>query len=426
MRKSLFKKVSAAILSLTLVVGMAAVVPAAVKTGTDISASKAWSSFSVQTGEDKNEWKNALIKDGQTYNNTENVFKSYTENASMTNKTASSFLMNIVSTGSSAQWGPSKNIDDLGNVVWEAKQSNPWGVTATKIVNIEKGRTYTISFKIKSTLQNEIKKTQNVEGKYYYETKDKNGKVTVHYTTSVVKKNGKTVDKATGNQVSHVGTVVGTGVMNYVKHIHFKAYRNNEKDGDPAITLSNVKATYNGKSVYSKKGDYTFIALDSRNTDYVTVTANVTIPGDNLAYKQSTMGLKFAFGSFTIEYPNENDMSGTIDVKDFKVTAGSAVPASTKVKKATPNAKKGTMKVSLKKIKGAKQYEVQYYSSYDKSSKTYSGKKTVKSKKNTVTIKNKKKIKSKKTLYVRARYYKTVNGKKTYSVWSAIKKVKVK
>ena len=426
MRKSIFQKMSAVFLSMTLVVGMAASVPAAVKKGTDISASKAWQSFSVQTGEDKNEWKNALIKDGQKYDNKENVFKSYTENASMKTKTPKSFLMDIVSTGSSAQWGPSKKVDDLGNIVWEAKMSNPWGVTATKIVNIEKGRTYTISFKIKSTLKNEIKKTQNVPGKYYYETKDKKGKTIVHYTTSVVKKNGKTVDKATGNPVSHVGTVVGTGVMNYVKHIHFKAYRNNEKDGDPALTLQNVKATYNGKSVYSKKGDYTFIALDSRNKDYVTVTANVTIPGDSLAYKQSTMGLKFAFGSFTMEYPNENDMSGTIDVQDFKVVAGSDVPKATKVSKATAKAKKGTMKVSLKKAKGAKGYEVQYFTSYSKSSKSYSGKKTIKAKKNVVTIKNKKKFKAKKTIYVRARYYKTVNGKKAYSVWSAIKKVKVK
>ena len=59
----------------------------------------------------------------------------------MKTKTPKSFLMDIVSTGSSAQWGPSKKVDDLGNVVWEAKMSNPWGVTATKIVNIEKGRT---------------------------------------------------------------------------------------------------------------------------------------------------------------------------------------------------------------------------------------------------------------------------------------------
>ena len=426
MRKSLFKRISAVVLSLTLAVGMTAAVPAAVKTGTDISAAKAWSSFSVQTGEDKNEWKNALLKDGQIYNNTENVFKSFTENATMTNKTGTGFLMNIVSTGSSAQWGPTKDIDDLGNVVWEAKQSNPWGVTATKILSIEKGRTYTISFKIKSTLQNKIKKTKNVAGKYYYETKDSNGKVTVHYTTSVVKKNGKTVDKATGNQVKHVGTVMETGATNYVKHIHFKAYRNHEKDGDPALTLKNVKATYNGTSVYSKNGDYSFIALDSRNTDYVTVTATVSIPGDNLAYRQSTMGIKFAFGAFTMEYPNENDMSGTIDVKDFKVVAGAAVPPSTKVVRASASSKTKAMKVSLKKAKRAKGYEVQYFTSYNRSSKTYAGKKTVKSKKYKVTIKNRKKFKARKTIYVRARYYKMVNGKKAYSVWSAVKKVKVK
>ena len=48
MRKSIFQKMSAVFLSMTLVVGMAASVPAAVKKGTDISASKAWQSFSVQ------------------------------------------------------------------------------------------------------------------------------------------------------------------------------------------------------------------------------------------------------------------------------------------------------------------------------------------------------------------------------------------
>ena len=412
MRKNFFKKISAVALSLTMVVGMVGTVPAAVKTGTDISNGVKWQAFSIHTREDGGKWEDELKKDGQVYNNKKDAFKSYGENAKLAAaSTNGDALLNITSTGYSAQWTP------MGTVV----QSNPWGVTLKKILNIDRGRTYTISFKIKSTLENEIKKTQNVPGKYYYETKDKKGKTIVHYTTSVVKKNGKTVDKATGNPVSHVGTVVGTGVMNYVKHIHFKAYRNNEKDGDPALTLQNVKATYNGKSVYSKKGDYTFIALDSRNKDYVTVTANVTIPGDSLAYKQSTMGLKFAFGSFTMEYPNENDMSGTIDVQDFKVVAGSDVPKATKVSKATAKAKKGTMKVSLKKAKGAKGYEVQYFTSYSKSSKSYSGKKTVKAKKNVVTIKNKKKFKAKKTIYVRARYYKTVNGKKAYSVWSAIK-----
>ena len=41
-----------------------------------------------------------------------------------------------------------------------AAKSNPWGVTLKKILNIDRGRTYTISFKIKSTLKNEIKQTK--------------------------------------------------------------------------------------------------------------------------------------------------------------------------------------------------------------------------------------------------------------------------
>lgn len=413
MRSNLFKKVSAAVMTLSMVVGLAGVVPAAVRKGADISSAVSWKSFSVHTREDGGEWEDALIKDGQSYNNTENVFKSYTDNAKFTTSTPTSFLMNVISTGSSANWAPTKKTDDLGNQVWEAATSNPWGVTATKIVKIEKGRTYTISFKIKSTLKNEIKKTEKVPGKYYYQTEDKNKKVTVHYTDSVVKKGNTYVDKATGNQVSHVGIAKGTGAYNYMKHIHFKAYRNNEKDGDPALKLKNVKATYNGQSVYSKKGDYTFIALDGRNTDYVNVTATVTVPGDNLAYKQNTMGIKFAFGSFTMEYPNENDMSGTIDVRDFKVVAGNAV-ATSKLKSAK-GAKKA-IKVATKKVKGAKSYEFQYARN-----KAFTGKKTVKSKKPKTTLKGKK-IKSKKTYYVRVR----VKTKKGYTVWSKAKKVKVK
>lgn len=51
--------------------------------------------------------------------------------------------MNVVSTGWSAQWGPSGKKDSKGNAIWEAKGNNPWGVTAKKILKIEKGRTYT-------------------------------------------------------------------------------------------------------------------------------------------------------------------------------------------------------------------------------------------------------------------------------------------
>lgn len=380
MRKSLFKKISAAILSLTLVVGMTAAVPAAVKKGTDISTGAKFQKFSIHSREDKGTWEDALKKAGQVFDNQKDAFKSYGEYALWAGTpTATDFNLNVISTGYSADWKPDGTV----------AVSNPWGVTVKKILKIEKGRTYTVSFKIKSSLQNEIKETKT-------------------------RKDG-------------TGYNVGTGKFNYVKHFHLKAYRNNTDDGDPAIKFNNISATYKGKSVLSKTADYSnLIALDKRNDDYVNVTATVTVPGDNLAYKQSTMGIMITLGAFLKEFPNENDMKGNVEVKDFKVVAGDAVPASNKVSKVKTNAKKGTMKVSLKKAKGAKGYEVQYYTSYNKSEKKYSGKKTVKTKKATVTIKNKKKIKAKKTLYVRTRYYKNVGGKKIYSVWSGMKKVKIK
>lgn len=49
--------------------------------------------------------------------------------------------------------------------------------------------------------------------------------------------------------------------------------------------------------------------------------------------------------------------------------------------------------------------------------------KTANSKTSKVTIKN---LSSKKNYYVRIRTYKTVNGKRYYSGWSSVRKLKVK
>ena len=88
----------------------------------------------------------------------------------------------------------------------------------------------------------------------------------------------------------------------------------------------------------------------------------------------------------------------------------------TKVKLKSP--KKKQLKVTWKKIKGAK-YQVQY--SLKKSMKKAKTKKNIK--KNNVTIK---KLKSNKKYYVRVRAYKTVNGKTYLGKWSkkAVKVVK--
>ena len=133
MRK-LFKNLTAIGLSVTMVVGTASMASAAVAKGTDVSNGKAWTSYSIHTREDNGVWEDKLIGAGQKYQNKENTYKSYGEDAKITTQTSSSFTMNVVSTGWSAKWTPK---GDVG-------QSNPWGVTADKVVNVERGRYYTI------------------------------------------------------------------------------------------------------------------------------------------------------------------------------------------------------------------------------------------------------------------------------------------
>lgn len=88
--------------------------------------------------------------------------------------------------------------------------------------------------------------------------------------------------------------------------------------------------------------------------------------------------------------------------------------------KATVAAKKKSVKVTIKKVKDAKGYEVQYSTSKKFTKKTT---KTSKTSKTTYTVK---KLKGKKVYYVRVRAYKVVDGKKVYSKWTTVKKVKTK
>lgn len=383
MRK-LFKKITAVTLSLTLVAGTACMTTAAVKTGTDVSNGKAWTSYSIHTREDKGEWEDNLIKDGQKYRNEANAYKSYGEDAKIKTQTASGFLMDVTSTGWSANWGPTGK-DEKGNFIYEVMQSNPWGVTATKVVNVERGRYYNISFKIKSTLQNELTQTKE--------------------------------------RPDGTGYNVGTGNFNTKKHIHFKAYDDKDEDG-AALKLLSVKATNGGQNVLVKgnktinKDFATFITLEKDG--WVDVTATVKIPLLKSEYQgktsKPTMGFKFAFGAFLKEFPDENDMKGTIEVKDFTIKAGIQSPAQVKAPKVTP--KKKSMVVKFKKAARAKKYEVQY------SLKGNFKKAKVKTvKKTKVTIK---KLKSKKTYYVRVRGYYTNAGNKIYGAYSPKKKVIIK
>lgn len=102
-----------------------------------------------------------------------------------------------------------------------------------------------------------------------------------------------------------------------------------------------------------------------------------------------------------------------------KVVSGKPVPAKPSVTLASGKSKQ--VKVSWKKISGASGYEIYYSTKKDGS---YKKAKTITSGK-TVTY-TQKKLKSGKKYYYRVRAYRTVNGKKVYGSYSAVKSVKVK
>ncbi len=100
-------------------------------------------------------------------------------------------------------------------------------------------------------------------------------------------------------------------------------------------------------------------------------------------------------------------------------------PGKAVVKKATKKKSAKSIKVTLKKVKGAKGYEVAVYTS-NKSAKKNQKAIVVKSvKKVSVKIKSKK-LKNKKKVFIKARAY-VLNAKNTkvYGAWSKVKKVKM-
>ncbi|MCR5430051.1 MAG: hypothetical protein K6E58_02345 [Eubacterium sp.] len=396
--KKIGKKLVATILTATLVIGLAGVVGAQ-NSGTDVSAGKAWTGFSIHGGDGGDNsadptWEAELKKkpkygSGQAQqwcidSSYEKVVAAkgsldakwtYGECGKITKQTASDFTFNVVSTGWSANGWTSDG---------KPIASNPYGLTAKKVVNVERGRYYNLSFKIKSTLENDL---------------------TVLKTT-----------KIDGKEVSYTEK---TGGKNAIKHIHFKMYDNLDTDG-AALPLSNVKAACAGKSVLETKPNYPNFVRLVKDADYATVTATVLIPSDKNDYQKKksspTMGFMFEMGPFLKEYSLENNMHGIIDVKDFKITAGNkaAGAGKGKIKKITAGKKKLTIKY---KASGAKKYQVQV--ALKKNFKK--GLKTKYTKKTKITIKG---LKKKKKYYVRVKGAKKVNGVFIYGSYSKVKKSK--
>ena len=153
---------------------------------------------------------------------------------------------------------------------------------------------------------------------------------------------------------------------------------------------------YTGKAVKPavtiKLGEKTL----KKNTDYT------------IAYKNNK-----AVGKATVTIKGKGAYSGSV-TKSFRI-----LPKKTAIKKVTsPKSKK--LKVTYKKVSGVSGYQVTYSTS-KKFRKSVT--KTVNTKKTSKTIG---KLKKGRSYFVRVRTYKTVSGKKYYSAYTKVKKIKIK
>ena len=162
------------------------------------------------------------------------------------------------------------------------------------------------------------------------------------------------------------------------------------------VKLSATSYTYNGKakkpSVKVKLGSKTL----KNGTDYTVSYSN----NKNI-------------GTATVKIVGKGDYAGTIG-KTFKIS-----PVKMSISKL--RAKSKAFKASWAKNDKATGYEIQYGTD----SKFKSAKKVAITKK-TTTAKTITKLKAKKKYFVRMRIYTTVNGKKYYGAWSAVKTVTAK
>ena len=167
------------------------------------------------------------------------------------------------------------------------------------------------------------------------------------------------------------------------------------------VTLSKMSFTYNNKEQKPS------VTIKDRTGKVLKDGTDYTISYSNKNSKK--------VGEYKVTVTFKGDYSGS------KTLTYQITPKGTKLSKVTKGKKqfKATWKKQTTETTG---YQVQYSTSKNFSS----GNKTITIKKNKTTSSTAKKLKAKKKYYVRIRTYKTVNGKKIYSGWSASKSVKTK
>ena len=168
------------------------------------------------------------------------------------------------------------------------------------------------------------------------------------------------------------------------------------------IDLSNAKVTAIKNQVYTGKAIKPTVTVKYDNTK-LTKGTDYTV-----SYKNNKK-----IGTATVTITGKGNYTGKKTVK-FDI-----VPKPVKLSSLTA----GKKELTVKWIKGSNitGYEIEYSLKKD-----FKDKKTVTIKKAATTKTVLKKLQAAKTYYVRIRTYKTVNGKKYYSDWSAVKNKKTK
>ena len=201
------------------------------------------------------------------------------------------------------------------------------------------------------------------------------------------------------------------------------AYKNNTKVGTATVTITG-KGSYTGTISKTFKINAASIAkatvsgISNKTYTGKAITQNPTVKLGSKTLKKGTdytVSYKNnkAVGKATVTIKGKGNYTGTIS-KTFKIN-----PKKTTLKTAT-SPKTKQLKVTYSKLSGVTGYQTVYSTS---SKFTKATTKTASSKSTSKTISG---LTKGKTYYVKVRTYKTVNGTKYYSGYSAVKKKKIK
>ena len=295
----------------------------------------------------------------------------------------------------------------VGSKTLKEGEDYHWGMTNwSQVYNSETGWQYIrINYSVftSNLLYNSHKKT--VLSLPFYATVS--SIKTQTYTGKAIKPNvtvkvdGKTLKKDTDYTVSYknntkvgTATVTITGKNGYFGTIKktFKIAKSISKAKVTGITTK----TYTGKAITQSPKVVVDGKTLKRGTDYT------------LSYKNNVKT-----GKATVTITGKGKYTGTTK-KTFVIR-----PQKVTVSKFTSTAKKKA-KVTWKKVSGASGYQVVY-----STSKKFSSKKTI-TLSSSYSARTLTGLKSGKTYYVKVRAYKVINGKRYYSDYSTVKKIRVK